>query len=63
MLNLKKALLVIILLLMLPCTVGYAAGEAGKPPEEVVQAKEDERVPVQNEEFNLAYNLSRSGYK
>jgi hypothetical protein len=38
MLNLKKALLVIVLLLMLPCTVGYAAGEGGKPPEATVSA-------------------------
>jgi len=52
--NLKKALLVITILLMLPCTPGYAAGEAGKPPaEEAVQAKEDERVPVQKEEWQF----------
>jgi hypothetical protein len=51
--NLKKALLIITLLLMLPCTAGYAAGEAGKPPEEAVQAKEDERVPVQKEEWQF----------
>ncbi|MCL4503706.1 MAG: hypothetical protein M1438_17905 [Deltaproteobacteria bacterium] len=51
--NLKKALIVITLLLMLPCSAGYAAGEAGKPPEEAVQAKEDEPVPVQKEEWQF----------
>jgi hypothetical protein len=38
---------------MLPCTAGYAAGEAGKPPEGAVQAKEAERVPVQKEEWQF----------
>jgi hypothetical protein len=51
--NLPKALLVITLISLWPCTVGYAAGEAGKPPEEAVQAKEDERVPVQKEEWQF----------
>jgi len=51
--KLKNALFVITLLLMLPCTAGYAAGEDGKPPEEVVQAKEDMRVPVQKEEWQF----------
>jgi hypothetical protein len=35
---LKKALIVITLVLRLPCTVGYTAGEAGKPPEESFSA-------------------------
>lgn len=52
--NLKKTLLIVInLLLMLPCTSGYAAGEAGRPPDEAVQAKEDERIPVQKEEWQF----------
>lgn len=51
--NSKRALLVMTLLLTLPCTAGYAAGEAGKPPEEAVQAKEEERVPVQKEEWQF----------
>jgi hypothetical protein len=51
--NLKKALLVISLLLMLPWTAVYAAAEAAKPPEEAAQAKEDERVPVQKEEWQF----------
>jgi hypothetical protein len=46
MLNLTRAFLVIAFLLMLPCTAGYAAGES-------VQAKEDERVPVQKEEWQF----------
>jgi hypothetical protein len=54
--NLKKALIVITLLLMLPCTAGYAAEEAGKPPAEAaVQAKEDERVPVKKEEWQFFF--------
>ena len=51
--NLQKTFLIITLLLMLPCTVGYAAGEAGKPPGEAIQAKEDERVPLQKEEWQF----------
>jgi hypothetical protein len=51
--NSKMTLLVMTLMLMLLCTAGYAAGESGKPPQEAVQAKEEERVPVQKEEWQF----------
>ena len=45
--------MVFTILLMLPCNAGYAAAEAGKPPDEAVQAKEEEKVPVQKEEWQF----------
>jgi hypothetical protein len=45
--------IIAILLLVFASAQGFAATDAGKPPEEITQAKEDERVPVQKEEWQF----------